>query len=589
MTDLLTPFDLHRVEVGGEIGRRIDMTLRRNLLVLDVDKDFIAPFRHQEGITDGRATHYVALGKLIDAAVSFAAYIGDPEVASFKDHIVRETVKAQGPDGYIGTMKPAERMQRNYDIHEMAYIVLGLARNYGQFGDDASVKAAVGLANYIMDNWAGANQKLTTCGLEQAFIALSNVTGDRAYSDFSADTKMGKRIGYATLREWQRPVEGHTYRYLARCLAQQDLYRVQPQDSLLNQSRRAVEYLTSSDGLVITGTCSYGEVWHGDQNGSGHLGESCATAYLIRLLDSLIRLEGDLRYGDIMERSIYNALFGAQSTDGRRLRYYTAFEGGRTYFDEERSAKNPDEPKVRLNSYDTYCCPGNFRRIMAELPSKVYYRTADGLAINLYTSSAAEIDLGEGVSLAVQQKTDYPNSGDVEIYLTPSKSITFPLRLRIPRWCSQGQVLVNGEPEDGPVVGGTSIEITRNWEAGDLVTLHMPMPWRFIRGRKRQAGRVALMRGPVLYCLGPAHNNGLTTGVDLSKITIDLASLEAPTEDDTVRPGGLKCSVLARYGDRDSKQSPDLRLHPTEFPDPTGEAVYFVPSEDIAVPDELID
>ena len=366
-----------------------------------------------------------------------------------------------------------------------------------------------------MDNWAGANQKLTTCGLEQAFIALSNVTGDRAYSDFSADTKMGKRIGYATLREWQRPVEGHTYRYLARCLAQQDLYRVQPQDSLLNQSRRAVEYLTSSDGLVITGTCSYGEVWHGDQNGSGHLGESCATAYLIRLLDSLIRLEGDLRYGDIIERSIYNALFGAQSTDGRRLRYYTAFEGGRTYFDEERSAKNPDEPKVRLNSYDTYCCPGNFRRIMAELPSKVYYRTADGLAINLYTSSAAEIDLGEGVSLAVQQKTDYPNSGDVEIYLTPSKSITFPLRLRIPRWCSQGQVLVNGEPEDGPVVGGTSIEITRNWEAGDLVTLHMPMPWRFIRGRKRQAGRVALMRGPVLYCLGPAHNNGLTTGVDL--------------------------------------------------------------------------
>ncbi len=366
-----------------------------------------------------------------------------------------------------------------------------------------------------MDNWAGANQKLTTCGLEQAFIALSNVTGDRAYSDFSADTKMGKRIGYATLREWQRPVEGHTYRYLARCLAQQDLYRVQPQDSLLNQSRRAVEYLTSSDGLVITGTCSYGEVWHGDQNGSGHLGESCATAYLIRLLDSLIRLEGDLRYGDIMERSIYNALFGAQSTDGRRLRYYTAFEGGRTYFDEERSAKNPDEPKVRLNSYDTYCCPGNFRRIMAELPSKVYYRTADGLAINLYTSSAAEIDLGEGVSLAVQQKTDYPNSGDVEIYLTPSKSITFPLRLRIPRWCSQGQVLVNGEPEDGPVVGGTSIGITRNWEAGDLVTLHMPMPWRFIRGRKRQAGRVALMRGPVLYCLGPAHNNGLTTGVAL--------------------------------------------------------------------------
>lgn len=583
MSDLLTSLDLKRVDVGGEIGRRIDLTLKQNLLALDVEKDFIAPFRHQEGVVDGKDFQYVALGKLIDAAVSFAAYTGDPEVTTFKDHVVQETIKTQGPDGYIGTMVPADRMQREYDIHEMAYIVLGLARNYGLFGDKASVEAATRLANHIMDNWAAANHGLTACGLEQAFITLSKVTGDRVYLDFCADTKMGRRkSGYATLREWQRPVKGHVYRYLARCLAQQNLYRDQPQDSLLSQSRRAVEYMTSSDGLVITGTCSHQEQWHDDQNGSGHLGESCVTAYLIRFLDSLIRIEGDLRYGDIMERAVFNALFGAQSTDGRRLRYFTPFEGRRTYFDEERSM-------VQLHSYDTYCCPSNFRRIMAELPAKIYYRMADGLAINLYTSSKAVIDLGGGISLAVEQKTDYPNSGDVDIYLTPSEPTTFPLRLRIPRWCFQGQVTVNGEPEEGPIVGGRPHEIKRRWEAGDRVSLHMPMPWRLVQGRKRQAGRVAVMRGPLLYCLSSEHNEGLGTGVDFSQITIDPASLEGPTRDDTVRPGGLKGGVLARYGLGDSDQALDLKLNLTEFPDPTGEAIYFVPPKDTAVRDELID
>ena len=343
-----------------------------------------------------------------------------------------------------------------------------------------------------------------------------------------------------------------------------------------------MEYLTSGDGLVITGTCSHQEQWHGDQDGSGRLGETCVTAYLIRFLDSLIRLEGDLRYGDIIERSLFNALFGAQSTDGRRLRYFTPFEGRRTYFDEDRSM-------VQLHSYDTYCCPSNFRRIMAELPTMVYYRMGDGLAINLYTSSQAEIDLGGGVSLAVQQKTDYPNSGDVDIYLTPSESIMFPLRLRIPRWCSQGQVAVNGEPEGGSTPGGSSFEITRNWEAGDHVSLRMPMPWRLIRGRKRQAGRLAVMRGPVLYCLSSELNEGLPAGFDSSKVTIDPASLEGPTNDDTVRPGGLRCRVRARYGVGDSNHPFDLELDLTEFPDPTGEAVYFVPSKETAVEDELFD
>ena len=421
--------------------------------------------------------------------------------------------------------------------------------------------------------------KMTTLGLEEAFLLLSKVTGDGAYLDFCAGTKMGSPIGYATLREWRRPVKGHVYRYLARCLTQLDLYRVEREGSLLKQARRALEFLTFCDGLVITGTCSHKERWHTDQNGASHLGESCATAYLIRLLDSVIRLEGDLRYGDIMERSIYNALFAAQSPDGRHLRYFTPFEGKRLYFGKH---------VLELHSYDTYCCPNNFRRIIAELPTKVYYQSGSALAINLYTPSTASIELAGGVTLTVRQETDYPNSGHVVVYLAPSESSTFAVRLRIPRWCSQGQVKVNGRPMDRPALGGESFEVRRKWESGDRITLDMPMPWRMIKGRKMQQGRVAVMRGPMVYALSPERNDALS-GVDLREITIDALSVEGLTKDDTVRPDGLKCRVQAWSGGRDLKQPPDLKVQFTEFPDPGGEAIYFhLPSMDVAVHDELV-
>lgn len=251
MSDVLTPLELHQVEVGGEIGRRIDMTLRQNLLVLDVDRHFLAPFKVQDNAL------YVTLGKLIDAAVSFAAHTGDAEVASLKDHIVRETIRTQGPDGYIGTMQPSYRMQQNYDLHEMAYIVLGLARNYGQFGDEASRSAAVGLANYIVKHWGGKKEGLTTLGMEKAFLALSRVTGDPSYLDFCANTPMGRKEN-AALREYGTGLETHVYRCLARCVAQHDLYRVRPDARLLDRGRDTVNDLTSGDALVITGTCSRG-------------------------------------------------------------------------------------------------------------------------------------------------------------------------------------------------------------------------------------------------------------------------------------------------------------------------------------------
>ena len=272
----------------------------------------------------------------------------------------------------------------------------------------------------------------------------------------------------------------------------------------------------------------------------GDVGESCATAYLIRLTHYLLQLEGKTLDGDIMERAIYNALFAAQSPDGRRLRYYTAIDGSRKYFPS-----------------DTYCCPGNWRRIVAELPEMIYYRSAEGgVLVNLYTASTADLPLAGDLSVRLRQATDYPNSGKVAITVEPSRSAEFPLMLRIPRWCASAAVSVNGQLGDIPAKPGQWYALKRLWKAGDLVTLEMPMKTRLVRGRKLQAGKVAVMRGPVLFCFSPARQKELlqprpqrasqakSAGYPAfagtpGKLKFDMTSLAGSIPDTAIRPDGL--------------------------------------------------
>ncbi|NOX53403.1 MAG: hypothetical protein GXP27_02995, partial [Planctomycetes bacterium] len=439
-------------------------------------------------------------------------------------------------------------------------------------------------ADYIVRRWpeipedwghkTGVATHVAVTSLERTLITLAHQTGDRRYIDFClkqrglGDWNLGIVIGRRPL------IEGHIYAYLARCLAQLELYRSQPDPKLLTQTDRAIDFMTRRDGLAITGGCGQWEIWTDDQDGRGQLGETCATAYQIRIYDSLLRLRGEAFFGDLMERTIYNALFAAQSPDGRRIRYYCPLEGRRAY-----------------HPTDTYCCPCNYRRIVAELPAMVYYRSGAGVAVNLYAESEAKLDLPDGTSLRIRQKTDYPSSGRVQIVLQPSRPTRFPVLLRIPAWCKGPQVRVNGHELERAARPGQFLSIQREWKSGDRIDLDMPMRWRLIRGRKRQAGRVAVMRGPLVFCLNPSQHKELSDwdGADLGRIMLDPESLGDPVPDSSVRPGGVACRLQAWKPGYRVKRPGDLKLLLTEFPDPGGRAVYFrVPDLSVAVEDELL-
>lgn len=578
--DALQPLDLRAVKVGGEIGRRIEVTINNNLLALDADKDFLAPFKVEP---DKRKGAYIGLGKLIDAAVRFAVYSGDERVKARKEHLVREAIAAQEADGYIGTFQPAKRMWTLWDIHEMGYLVYGLAMDHRFFGEQKSLNAARKLADYILSNWAARPPKEPTpwditlhmgvTGIENAMLALHHETGDRRYLEFVTKTRK--------LRDWDAHIvtgrwgliEGHAYAHLCRCIAQLRLHRLQPDARLLLPSRDVLDFILREDGMTIGGEVGDHECWHDTQEGTINLGESCATAYLARWLDELLRMEGDPLYGDLMERVIFNGLFAAQSPDGRRIRYYTPMDGPRDY-----------------HKGDTYCCPNNCRRTIAELPTFVCYRAGDGLVVNLYAQSEAKLELKPGLSVKLCQETDFPNSGRVVLRLEPSQPAKFPLKLRIPRWCEKPAVSVNGAPVAKAPKAGEFFTVTREWKAGDRVELELPMPWRLVKGRVAQAGRVAIMRGPQLFTLNRSRHPKLAT-MDLRLLVIAPASVEGPVKDDSVRPGGLACRVNAwGPGAWYPHGKPNLTLELTEFADPAAELTYFKvpnPNERRFVEDEL--
>lgn len=575
--ELAGRIDVRKVTVGGEIGRRIDVTVENNLLKIDVDNDFLKPFRDRSKKDGG----YIGLGKLIDSLVRLAAHTNNERLVKQKEYVVAETIKTQEADGYIGLFVPKKRMWALWDIHEMTYIVNGLVADYNLFDKRSSLEAAVKLMDYIVTRWSAepdgmAKTPLTVfmavTGLEETLLMLHEATGDERYLDFC--------VQFRRLPEWDTgivigrwgPIAGHAYAYMHRCLAQLRLHQVRPDARLLRQTRNTLDFLTKRDGLLINGVCSQHECWHDSQDGTSGLGETCSTAYLIRVLDELIRMEKESLYGDLMERSIYNGLFAAQSPDGRQMRYYVPFESPRVYFDR-----------------DTYCCPCNYRRIVAELPAMIYYRMDRGLAVNLYAGSEAEIELEEGITVKVRQETDYPNSGEVTLHLTPSATATFPVRLRIPRWCENATIAINGQPIESAADGGLFLPIERQWKKGDRIELKMPMPWRLVRGRKAQAGRVAIMRGPQLFCLNLAKNEAVAKA-DLRQILIDPETVEGPFADDTVRPNGLACKVKAS-GEIGFSVGGDnsLELLLTEFPDPDGVATYFKVrrTDAVGVEDEL--
>ncbi len=209
--------------------------------------------------------------------------------------------------------------------------------------------------------------------------------------------------------------------------------------------------------------------------------------------------------------------------------------------------------------------------------TRAYYRTPNGgIAVNLFTNSQKSFDV-QGTVVTLGQETAYPNDGEVTLTISAKSNATFPLQVRTPRWCREITFRVNQEAPvkvDPQAQEVGRYELNREWKDGDVIRISMPMEWRFVRGRGVQDGRVTLLRGPIVYCIGKDQNTELLAKCpEPRNLVIDPSSLGAPIADATMRPAGLRVTAKAWLNaDRTGEIAPVVL---TEFIDPSGQDVYF--------------
>jgi hypothetical protein len=255
--------------------------------------------------------------------------------------------------------------------------------------------------------------------------------------------------------------------------------------------------------------------------------ETCAAIANVLWNERLFLLHGEAKYLDVLERTLYNGYLAGVAFSGSEFFYPNplAFDGVTTF---NQGAKE------RSPWFHCSCCPSNVVRFMPSLPGYAYAQQGDALYVNLYVAGEAEVTLPSG-ALRLTQATDYPWSGQVVLTLAPERESAFRVLLRIPSWVGSqptpgdlyryveatvgGVALrVNGAPQPLVLDRGFAV-LSRTWRAGDRIELELPMPVRRVLCDERVAGnrgRVAVERGPLVYCAEGVDNGGQALALTLA-------------------------------------------------------------------------
>ena len=247
-------------------------------------------------------------------------------------------------------------------------------------------------------------------------------------------------------------------------------------------------------------------------------GESCASIGLMMFARRMLEMEGDAHYADVMERAFYNTVLGGMALDGKHFFYVNPLET------QPKSIPHNhiyDHIKpVRQRWFGCACCPPNIARTLVAIGHYLFTPRPDALFINFYAGSEAQFTVNNQ-TLALKIEGNYPWDENVTIRFNQPQAVLHTLALRLPEWCETPQIQVNGEAAQGEIIKGY-LHLRRQWQEGDVVALHLPMTIRRVYANPRvrhTAGKVAIQRGPLVYCLEEADN-----GADLHNLSLPKTS-----------------------------------------------------------------
>ena len=488
--------------------------------------------------------------KWLEAASWALAEHTDPGLQRMVDAAITEVEDAQRPDGYLNTYFTFERAAErwtNFDLHEMycaGHLFQAAVAHFRATGSRRLLDVATRFADHICDTFGPEEGKRQAVDgheeVEMALVELFRVTGEKRYLEgarYFVDARghgmLGSPYGqhdpsysqdHEPLRD-QSEVVGHAVRAMYFYSGAADVYAETGEPALVEALERLWANTTTRRMYVSGGLGSRyeGEAFGKDfelPNERAYT-ETCAAIGSVMWNWRMLGLEAEAKYADLIEHTLYNAVLPGVSLDGQHYFY-----------------QNPladDGSHRRQPWFGCACCPPNVARLLASLPGYFYGASEDAVWVHLYAEGAATVELDGERTIRLRQRTRYPWDGGVEIDVEAEGAFT--VMLRIPAWCEEGAAFeVNGESVDAGITPGSYAKIRRAWRPGDTINMALPMPVRCVECHPyvaENAGRVALMRGPLLYCVEQPDNHD----VDLRDLVLESTKPTARFEPDLL--GGV--------------------------------------------------
>lgn len=378
----------------------------------------------------------------------------------------------------------------------------------------------------------------------------------------------------------QKKAVGHAVRAMYMYTAMADL-AVETGDESLKEACETLWKDVTECQMYITGgvgSDEFGEAFSFDYDMPNDRAytETCASVGMVFWANKMFQLDPDSKYADIMERVLYNGAISGMSLDGKKFFYVNPLEVW-----PEACRGRHDTMHVapeRQKWFACACCPPNIARLIASIGKYIYTKCGDKIYTHLYISSSSKFNIN-GRTIELTQQGNYPwdetmtmkigdsspdsKNGDSSFRAANGDSSSqFTLAFRIPDWCKGAQIKVNGQAVDLEAVTNKGYaEIRRAWNDKDEIEVYLPMPVEKIQANpnvRNNAGKIAIQRGPVVYCIEEADN-----GPDLQDIRLK-SSVPLTSYYDEKLLGGV--TVITGEGTRSNMSSWEGKLYrPLEY------------------------
>lgn len=450
----------------------------------------------------------------------------DPDLEKKADNIIEKIAAAQQDDGYLSsyfTLTALDKKWTDMDKHEMycgGHLMEAAIAYQKATGKKLLLNVACRMADHYVSlfgpgkrHWVPGHEEI-----ELALIKLYHETGKESYLELARFLLDERGHGYGKGGRWDK--EGDKSYY-------QDEIPVREMEKVSGHAVRAmylysgiadvaaipgeVEYLSTLEKLWVNvvlrnmyitggiGPSKYNEGFTQDfdlPNETAYC-ETCASVGMVFWNHRMNLMSGDSKYADIIERALYNGVLSGVSLQGDRFFYDNPIESDGTHH--------------RKEWYDCSCCPTQIARFIPSIGNYVYAVCDQRIWINLYIESNADILLKNG-SVKIEQITNYPWDGKIAIKVFPAAKENFEVLLRIPGWCKSISASINSQLIKDLEFEKGYLRIKHNWETGDEIILNLDMPVETLRSIdevKANIGKVAIQRGPIVYCFEETDNKGI--------------------------------------------------------------------------------